>query len=83
VGELNNVTKKDMRKCARGRGSLVELRSMRWVMSCHQFVGIVSPKIMGACTSFEVVGVLALPPGYLIASGGPMRLASGPGPHSH
>jgi hypothetical protein len=42
---LNNVTKKDMRKCARGRGSLADLFFTHWVMPHRWFLGIVSPEI--------------------------------------
>jgi hypothetical protein len=50
---VNNVTKMDTRKCARGRGSLVDLCSTRWVMPRHQFLQIILMEIEGRALSLE------------------------------
>jgi hypothetical protein len=44
---LTDVTKRDMRKCARDRSSLADLRPMRWVMPHRQFLEIISSEIVG------------------------------------
>jgi uncharacterized Fe-S cluster protein YjdI len=50
---LNNVTKKHMRKCVRGRGSLANLHSTRWVMPHHRFLGIASSEMKGCALPSE------------------------------
>jgi hypothetical protein len=50
---LNDVTKKDMRKCGRDRGSSANLRPTHRVVPCCWLVGIASPEIMGRALSSE------------------------------
>jgi hypothetical protein len=50
---LNDVTKKDMRKCGRDRGSSANLRPTRRVVPCCWLVGNASPEIMGHALSSE------------------------------